>query len=52
MVGLACISKCGVCEKGRRTGIAAAAVDEKERAREGEEGGQEEAEQESCMHLN
>ena len=50
MVGLACISKCGVCEKGRRIGMAAAAVDEKER--EGEEGGQEEAEQESCMHLN
>ena len=46
MVGLACISKCGVCEKGRRIGMAA--VDEKE----GEEGGQEEAEQESCMHLN
>lgn len=50
MVGLACISKCVVCEKGRRTGMAAS-VDEKER--EEEEGGrQEEAEQESCMHLN
>ena len=37
-----------VCEKGRRTGMAAS-VDEKEE----EEGGrQEEAEQESCMHLN
>ena len=32
--------------------MAAAAVDEKEKEREGEEGGQEEAEQESCMHLN
>ena len=49
MVGLACISKCVVCEKGRRTGMAAS-VDEKDREEEG--GRQEEAEQESCMHLN